>query len=58
MVNILYNVHMTYYRIVHLYNFIYLFIDFIYLFLDRGKGSEKGRNINVLFPLVCPLLRT
>ena len=34
--------------------------DFIYVFLERGEGREKerGRNINVWLPLVCPLLGT
>ena len=34
--------------------------DFIYLFLERGEGREKerGRNIKVWLPLICPLLGT
>ena len=54
MVNILYNVHMTYYRIVHLYNFIYFFKDVIYFFLDRGNGVRKGgRETSMCCSLSC-----
>ena len=39
---------------------LFFFKDCIYLFLERGGGKEKERerNINVWFPLMCPLLGT
>ena len=32
--------------------------DFIYLFLEKEREGERERNINVLLPLMCPLLGT
>ena len=38
----------------------FFFKDFIYLLSERGEGrkKERGRNINVWLPLICPQLGT
>ena len=44
----------------HQCTFILFFLKILFLFLDRGaeREKERERNINMLLPLVCPLLGT